>query len=238
MPTVLAKDYRYQFSGTFEELYLETEDGEQLNALHFKRESPKGIVLYFHGNAGDLSRWGEVAEAFINRGFEVIIMDYRSYGKSTGKPTEDNLFKDAQRFYDHTLQRYAQEDIIIYGRSLGAAIATHLAANNHPRQLILETPFYNLLDVAKGRFPFLPVKRLLRYQFASDKHILKVASPIAIFHGTEDAVVPFESGHKLYQIIPNKNKHFFKIPGGRHNDLSDYDGFQRGIDQVLSQTKE
>jgi len=129
LPSKLPQDYSYSFSEPFKEFNLAAKDGAKLNGLHFKRENPKGVILYFHGNAGDLARWGEIATFFAQKEYDIVVMDYRTYGKSTGKLSEDALFKDAQLFYDYTLDKYKEEDIIVYGRSLGASIATYTASN-------------------------------------------------------------------------------------------------------------
>jgi len=235
LPSKLDKNYEYPFSETFEEFFLETEDRAQLNALHFKNPNPKGVILYFHGNAGDLSRWGAIATFFVKKDFDVIIMDYRTYGKSTGNISEPRLYSDAQLFYDYALNHYPQQNIIIYGRSLGAAIATHLASRNDCRKLILETPFYNLLDVAKERFAFLPVKQLLKYDFLSNEYIKKVKSPIVIFHGTEDTIVSYTSGKKLFEAIEGNPKTLYTIENGGHNNLVDFKEYQEGIEYELNQ---
>ncbi len=232
-PSKLDQDFQYTFSEPFTEFSMETTDGAVLNAIHFKRENPKGVILYFHGNAGDLARWGEIATFFAKKEYDVVIMDYRTYGKSTGKLKEELLFADAQLFYDYLLERYAEEAIIVYGRSLGGAIATHVASNNTPAKLLLETPFYNLYDAAKYRFSFLPLKLLLRYTFESNKHIQKVKCPIVIFHGTEDSVVPYESGKRLFEEGPSPKK-FITVPLGNHNDLASFPEYQESIDNALS----
>ncbi|WP_339140710.1 alpha/beta hydrolase [Croceitalea sp. MTPC5] len=232
LPTSLSQEHTYQFTEPFEEFFLTADDGARLNGLHFKRENPKGTILYFHGNAGDLSRWGEIATFFVQKDYSVIIMDYRTYGKSMGKLSEEALFKDAQLFYDYTLKNYSEDQIIVYGRSLGCAIATYTASKNSPKKLVLETPFYNLLEVAKKRFPILPVKWLLTYKFESNKYITDITCPITIFHGTEDAVVPYESGKKLYDLAFGK-KTFVTIPGGGHNDLINFEAYTRHIDKAL-----
>lgn len=232
LPSKLPQEYIYSFSEPFEEFFLTTEDGSKLNALHFKREAPKGIILYFHGNAGDLSRWGKIASFFAKKEYDVIVMDYRSYGKSTGKLSEAALLKDTQLFYDFTLDNYKEEDIIVYGRSLGAAMAAYVASNNKPAKLVLETPFYNLLEVAKKRFPILPIKWLLKYKFESNKFISKIKCPVTIFHGTEDAVVPYESGKKLFGLVSSK-KEFVTVEGGGHNDLIAFKAYNANINKAL-----
>ncbi|MEX0288450.1 MAG: alpha/beta hydrolase, partial [Flavobacteriaceae bacterium] len=118
LPTKLPQNYSYSFVQSFEEFFLDAEDGGRLNALHFKQDGSRGAILYFHGNAGDLSRWGNIVTFFVEKGFDVIVMDYRSYGKSTGKLSEEALFKDAHLFYDYALKHYVAEDLIVYGRSL------------------------------------------------------------------------------------------------------------------------
>lgn len=233
LPSTLPQDYAYSFTLPHEEFNLTTEDGAVLNALHFKNEKPKGVLLYFHGNAGDLSRWGEIALFFVQKNYDVVIMDYRTFGKSTGKLSEELLHKDAQLFYDYVLKQYNENDITLYGRSLGTGIATKLASKNKPKRLVLETPYYSLVDVAKSRFPFLPVDLLMKYKFKSYEFIKTVNCPIAIFHGTEDTVVPYDSGKQLYETIPYPQKQFFTIEGGEHNNLIQFPKYVEGIAEVL-----
>ncbi|MEX0360920.1 MAG: alpha/beta hydrolase [Allomuricauda sp.] len=229
LPTQLPNDYEYSFDQPFEELFLDAPDGAQLNALHFMVDNPKGLVLYFHGNAGDLSRWGNIGTAFTALGYEIVVMDYRGYGKSSGERSEELLYADAQLFYDHVRGIYDESQIILYGRSLGTGIASHLGSNNNPKKLILETPYYSLVDVAKGRFPILPVGQIMRYKLPSFEFLKSVEAPIRIFHGTEDRVVPYESGKKLFNSISNPDKKMYTIPGGRHNDLDGFEIYKNGL---------
>lgn len=233
LPTVLKQDYQFQFNHNFEELNLETDDGAKLNAIHFKVENPKGVILYFHGNAGDLSRWGLVAEYFVEKQYDVLIMDYRSFGKSTGKLSEAVFYSDAQLFYDYLKKQYDEKDITLYGRSLGTGITTCLASKNNPKQLVLETPYYSILDVAKDRFSIFPVEKLLKYEFPSYKFIKDVSCPIAIFHGTNDEVVPYQSAKKLFEVSPEKLAKLVTIKGGNHGNLSAFDVYHHHIDNML-----
>lgn len=233
LPTKLPQDHVFTFKANFDEVFIDSPDGARLNALHFYTENPKGLILYFHGNAGDLSRWGEIVQPFVQLGYDVLIMDYRTYGKSTGTLSEDALHSDAQLFYDHALKKYPQSDILVYGRSLGASIATRLASNNNPKKLVLETPFYNLMDVAGERFPFLPLKYVLNYKFTSNEYVQHVNAPIRIFHGTADKVVSYESGKKLFEAIPISDKVLYTIENGEHNNLSEFEAYQNGILQEL-----
>ncbi|MGC1205993.1 MAG: alpha/beta hydrolase [Flavobacteriaceae bacterium] len=233
LPTVLEQDYQYQFNYNFEELNFETNDGANLNAIHFKAKNPKGVILYFHGNAGDLSRWGTIAEYFVEKQYDVLIMDYRTYGKSKGKLSEAVFYKDADLFYQYLKDRYNEEEITIYGRSLGTGIATYLASKNNPKQLILETPYYSILDVAKDRFPIFPVEKLLKYKFLSFEFIQKVSCPITMFHGTNDSVVPYASAEKLFEIAPKLKTNFVIIEGGNHNNLIDFERYKTTISEIL-----
>lgn len=233
LPTQLPKEYTYSFGSEFEEFFLTHPDGAELNALHFKSNTPKGVILYFHGNAGDLSRWGEIANRFLDFEYDVIVMDYRGYGKSTGKRSESRLFEDAQLFYEHTAELFPEDCIVVYGRSLGCSIATHVASKNEVKKLILETPFFNLTDVAQDRFPFLPMKPILKYKLASNEFIKQVQAPIRIFHGTEDRVVAYDSGKRLFEAVPILDKKMYTIKGGKHNDLNQFDGYWEGIRMEL-----
>lgn len=233
LPSKLEPDYTYEFDQPFEELFLNTEDGAELNALHFKSQNPGGIVLYFHGNAGDLSRWGTVASYFLQFNYDVLVMDYRTYGKSTGRLSEKALLADAQLFYDTAKQSFPEDQIVVYGRSLGTSMASFVASENNPSQLILETPFYSLEDLVGERFPYLPLKTLLRYKFPTYSFTEQVECPVTIIHGTEDTVVPFESGEKLFDSIPGTKKKFVTVHGGEHNDLIAFPEYQNAIKDLL-----
>ena len=111
VPSVLPQDYKYEFAHNFEELFLNTDEKAVVNALHFKVENPKGVVLYFHGNAGDLSRWGKTTEYFADKDYDVLVMDYRTFGKSTGALSEPALYSDAQFCYDYLKDRYSEAKI-------------------------------------------------------------------------------------------------------------------------------
>ncbi|WP_296384986.1 alpha/beta hydrolase [Winogradskyella sp.] len=232
LPTTLEQDYQYQFDYPFEELFLKTDDDAVINALHFKVDNPKGAILYFHGNAGDLSRWGNITEYFAAMQYDVLVMDYRTYGKSKGKLSEQGFYKDAQYCYDYLLKQYSENQITLYGRSLGTGIASYVASKNNPKQLILETPYHSILDVAKQRFPIFPVKQLLRYHFPTFKNLPKTLCHITIIHGTDDNLVPYTSGKKLSELgLDNLN--FITIEGGDHNNLIEFKDYHKIIKTIL-----
>lgn len=233
LPTTLPADFTYRFDQPFREVFLEAADGARINALHFRVENPRGVVVYFHGNAGDLSRWGEIVSIFPKLGYDAFVMDYRTYGKSTGKLSEEALLSDGQMAYDYVAKQYPEKDILIYGRSLGSGIATYLASRNKPGQLLLEAPFYSLIHEAKNRFPIIPVQWLMNYSLPSYQYIQEANCPITIIHGTSDNVIPFASGNDLFQVIPGNNKELVVIPGGGHNDLAHFEIYQQALRKTL-----
>lgn len=233
MPESLPQDYQYDFKADFEEVFLEADDGAELNALHFKATNPNGVVLYYHGNAGELASWGRVVQKFVSRNYDVLVMDYRTYGKSTGKLSERAMYSDAQMFYDYVSERYSEDKIVVYGRSLGTTFATYVASINNPKKLILEAPFYSLEDVARSRLSIYPVKWFLKYRFPTHRFIPNVNTQIIIFHGTDDNMVGYDNSIKLSEIINPEKLNFYTIPNAGHNDLEGYVEYIEGLDAVL-----
>ena len=231
-PTVLEQDYQFEFKHDFEEVFIKTDDAV-INAIHFKVENPKGVILYFHGNQGDLQRWGKITEYFVEKNYDVFVMDYRAYGKSVGELSEDVLYNDAELTYEYVKERYAESDITVYGRSLGTTFAAYVTSKNKPKQLILESPYYSMIDVAKSRFPLIPVKQFMNYEFPTFSFIDDITCDITILHGTSDKVVPFSSGEKFFKAAPKPTTKFISIEGARHNNLIDFETYHREIDTIL-----
>ena len=149
-PEKLSDKYQFIFDGFFEERTYQTSDGNGLSALLFKAKNSKGVVFYHHGNTGSLNWWGKRAVDFTARGYDVLMYDYRGYGKSEGSiKNEKMLYEDATVIYKALLLEYEASKIIVYGVSLGSGIASYIALNGNPSQLILEAPYYNLYDVGK-----------------------------------------------------------------------------------------
>lgn len=227
----LEQDYEFQFDTPFEEKTIQAADGVQLHGLHFKSTESKGLILYFHGNAGDLSRWGEVVKPFVHRGYDVLVVDYRGYGKSTGKRKENLMYADALQWYELALQHFKTDSISVYGRSLGCTFATFVASKRKPRQLILETPFYSLRSVVKNTYAIFPVSKLLQFKFPSHEFIDQAECPITILHGTDDDIIPIENSRRLIDL--NARIHFVTILGGEHNDLANFDEYWKVIKNTL-----
>lgn len=230
----LARDHRFKFPGPFDEVFIHSEDGAELHALHFRVERPKGVVLYFHGNTGSLRRWGKRAPRFTELGYEVLMPDYRGYGKSRGALSEEALHDDARRWYDHLRRDWGQDHIIVYGRSLGCGMAVPVAATDRPRALVLESPFCDLADAARHYLPILPYRLLLRYGFRNDREIRGVTCPITIFHGRRDNVVPFTSALKLYAAIPTGTpRELVEFARGNHANLHRFPRYHTKLKRAL-----
>lgn len=232
-PSKMPMQHEYGFCQPFEEFFLTTDDGAKLNAVHIKNNSTKGVALYFHGNSGNVSHLGHVANLLTSKGYDAILVDYRTYGKSTGEMSEQALNNDAQLFYDYVLKEYAENEIVLYGRSFGTGIVSGLAAKNNPCRLILESPFSSAVDLGSHRFPFLPVSWLSEFRFPSTEYMQDVKCPVYIFHGTADKVIPYKLAQKLYESIPGEGKKLYTIEGGEHNYLQDYDVFKKGMEEAL-----
>jgi len=234
-PEVLPLDFRFVFPVPFEEINLKVEDAT-INALHFKKTGSKGVIIYFHGNAGNLSSWGYVAPDFLSRGYDVFIIDYRGYGKSTGRIiSEQMLHDDAAAIYTYVKGVYPEDRIILYGRSIGTGIACRLAMENKPHMLILESPYFSLKDIANRFIPFLPealIDTIFKYPLRTDLWIPHVACPIYLFHGTEDEIIPFDASTRLVHLIHAEHE-LFATPGGGHNDLIEYPLYHEGLDRIL-----
>lgn len=232
LPAKLAQDYDYSFSIPFKEIFIESKGG-YINALLFKNDKPKGLVIYFHGNSGNLSIWGSVVKDFMPYNYDVFIMDYRSFGKSKGALSEDVFYLDAQACYDYLLKFYPENTIIVYGRSIGTGIAANLASQNKPNHLILESPYYSISDVAQHRFPIFPIKPFLKYQFPTYKFIKDVSCPITIFHGRQDNIIPFSSADKLYKSGAHVNINFVTFDDGNHDNISTFPEYKAHIEKIL-----
>jgi uncharacterized protein len=230
-PTVLPPDFVYPFTHHSTEIFLPV-DRATLALVHFTQSNPKGVVLYLHGNGGTLQEADVFAEPFIRRRYDVVLLDYRGYGKSTGRITsEDVLHQDVQAVYTYVRQRYREDQIIIYGQSLGTGLAVHLAASATPRMVILESAYLSMQDLVAQKMPYVPLF-LLKYPLRSDQWISKVRCPIYFFHGTADELIPYDSSERLraYSTMPTQ---LIPIVGGGHANLTTFDSFQTTLDRIL-----
>ncbi|MBS1934176.1 MAG: alpha/beta hydrolase [Bacteroidetes bacterium] len=235
-PSPVEKKFQYDFlSNATTELTIHYDKETQLNVVEFKPQNDtvtKGVVLYFHGNRNNISWYKKYASNFTNKNYEVWMIDYPGFGKSTGTFTEQRLYEYALQLYKLARSKYKPANIIIYGKSLGTCFATQLASIRDCKYLILETPYYSMTSLATHYLPIYPVSRMLHYHFPNDEYIKNVTAPILIFHGTDDGVVPYSNAEKLKLLLKPSDK-FITIVGGSHNDLNDYPLFHETLDSLL-----
>jgi pimeloyl-ACP methyl ester carboxylesterase len=226
---ILPADHVFKFNQPFAEHSIKTQDGNTLSAILFPAEGDaRGLILYFHGNAGNLQRWGEYAPDFTTLGYDILMVDYRGYGKSTGIPSEALLYDDALRVNQWS-DSIPHKKLVVYGRSLGAAVATNLAIKINPDLLVLETPFYELKDAVNGWLqPFVNLK----HEFPNYKFLPVVKCRKVILQGTKDAVVPFSSAIKLKPLL-GPGDEFVVIDDGGHNNLTKFPLFHETLKRVL-----
>lgn len=229
----LSQDYKFQIDSSFEEVFIKPSDNTTLHGLLLKSDNSKGVILYFHGNRGSVLRWGKIVEFFLQFQYDVLVMDYRGYGKSRGERNEKLLHEDALSAYQYLEKSYDQDNIIIYGRSIGTGIATKLASEVPSKCLVLETPYLNFNDLIRRYLFIFPTHWLIKYDFRSDLFLKHVKCPVHIFHGTDDRIVPIESGLRLIEAANRHGVNFNKIDGGKHNNLHNFEVYKNEIQQIL-----
>ena len=236
-PEKLPADFQFQYENQeVDEYNLDLPDGTIINGLHFKVEKPKGLVYYLKGNSKSIKGWGKFAVDFTIHNYDVIMIDYRGFGKSTGKLSQESMKHDALYIYDRLKEKVKEEHIIVYGRSLGTGLATKVASMNKPKALVLACPYFSMSKNVKRYLPLIPLGLVMRYQMPTYKWIKYVDCPISIIHGTNDKVIRFASSLRLSKLKPDSTK-LFPIIGGGHKDLHNFESYHRAIGEVLNSKK-
>lgn len=231
-PEKLPADFEFHYDAPFKELFFDVEPDVRINGLHFFVNNPLGLVLYFHGNSRSIKGWAKYARDFYRYQYDVVLVDYRGFGKSTGRRSEAKMLNDMQFVYSRLAERYPEHHILVYGRSLGSGFAAKVASENKPRYLILDAPFYNFQKVVERFLPILPIKYVLRYRLRTNKWIRRVNCHTYIIHGTKDRLIPIRHSEKLQQINPNKIT-LIRIVGGGHNNLPSFPEYHNFIRDIL-----
>ena len=231
-PEKLDAGFRYEYDAPFKELFFDVEQGVSINGLHFTVDKPLGLVLYFHGNTRSIKGWAKYAKDFYRYKYDVVLVDYRGFGKSTGKRSEKDMLKDMQFVYDTLAAQYTEHHIIVYGRSLGSGFAAKIASDNKPRYLILDAPYFSFKKAIERFLPILPVQFLLRYHLRTDKWIRHVNCHTYILHGTKDWLIPIKNSEKLQAINPGKIT-LIRIMGGGHNNLPSFNEYHNFLRDIL-----
>ena len=236
-PEKLPKEFQFYYENQIVEEYdIETRDGAVINGLHFKTENPRGVVLYLKGNSKSMKGWGKFAVDFTRHSYDVIMVDYRGFGKSTGRRSQKAIKHDLQHIYNQIRERVDEKYIILYGRSMGSGFATKLASMNNPRMLILDAPYYSLTKVARRFLPFMPLSVILRYPMPTYKWLKYVNCPVHIIHGTNDKLIPFSSSVKLSKINPKLTR-LHSVIGGGHKNLNTFESYHAMLTEIINYKK-
>jgi len=202
----------------YEEVSLRTKDNVTVSGWYIPAKHEKGVLFFCHGNAGNISHRLESISIFHNVGLSVLIFDYRGYGKSEGKPSEKGTYRDAEAAWDYLVEVKGKtpDRIIVFGRSLGAAIAADTALKKIPAGLILESSFLSVPEMGKKHYPWIPVKYVSKFHYSTIDKIQSITCPKLVIHSPDDEIVPFEHGRALFEKAVQP-KEFLKIRGG-HNE--------------------
>src|SRR5262245_1221511 len=204
---------------------LATSDGERIQGWHLSRADAQAQVVYFHGNGGNLSIWSDILAGLARQGYDVIAIDYRGYGKSTGRPSEAGLYRDVDAViaFAHDRLRRADLPLVYWGRSLGATMAAYAASVRAPDGVVLEAGFRSMRAVLETNPVLWLMSWLSSYRFPTAEWMTAVQAPTLVLHGDADSVIPFRLGQRLYDAVPGP-KRFVTIPGGDHNDAAPRSG--------------
>ena len=227
----------------WEAVTLTTEDDVALDAWWVPAPEPRASLLFFHGNAGNISHRLESIAQFHRLGLSVLIVDYRGYGRSEGRPSESGTALDARAAW-HWLRNEADseaDEIIVFGRSLGAAVAAELAAylvdqQAAPAAVILESPFRSVPALAQQLYPFLPARWLARIDYPVETYVTRIQAPLLVIHSRDDEIIPFSHGEAVYQLA-QAPKQLLEIQGGHNTGFRDSEpAYSEEIDTFLRET--
>ena len=224
---------QYKYHNNYEEVFVTTQDGNKLHTLLFKTSKPsKGLVFFLHGNAGSLFSWGKTAKLYNQIGYDVWMMDYRSFGKSEGELTNETaLFSDVDLVFEKVKLSYDLNKIIVIGYSMGTGLATRLASLNKVRKLVLMAPYYGLDYLILEKVKAVP-SFLMKFPIQTYKFIQKVRCPVYIFHGTNDGLIPITHSLKLKKLFKDVDQ-FLELPQQEHGGIQSNSEYIRLIQFIL-----
>jgi fermentation-respiration switch protein FrsA (DUF1100 family) len=202
----------------YENVSLATSDDERLHGWYVPATDRRGVVLFFHGNAGNISHRLDSIGTFHQLGLDTLIIDYRGYGQSTGKTSEQGTYLDAQAAWNYLVDERGipADQIIIFGRSLGGAIGAWLGAQNTPAAMIIESSFSSGVDMARRLYPFLPVRLITRLHYPVVEYASRLECPVLVVHSRNDEIIPFEMGQSIYEAV-RQRKSFLELRGDHNN---------------------
>jgi len=234
-PKALPSNHQFGFNQKFKEFNIALDKTDTVNMVQFASTDSvtKGVLIYFHGNKENVEHYADFVPAFTKHGYEVWMPDYPGFGKSTGQISEEKLYAIAWQVRKLVAGTWPDEKVIIYGKSLGTALAAYTASVMPCKQLILETPYYSIPSLFRSYAFMYPARMMSKYKLPTYEFLQEVKAPVTIFHGTGDWVVPYRSGVRLKRFL-KPGDIFVKIPNGSHNDLSESQLYLTTLDSVLS----
>lgn len=232
-PSTFAEEWKPYPDTGVEDAYFEAADGTELHGIFARHPDPKAVILFSHGRRGNVSALVDKMQLFVNRHqVSVLVFDYRGYGRSAGKPDEAGVYQDARaaRRWLADAAGMDERDVVLMGRSLGAAVAIELAAVDGARGLIVENGFTSLSDFVKHHAPPVPADLILFSEFDSLEKMGAYDGPVLVCHGRADKVIPFAHGQALFEAAAGP-KHFFRTDGGHESGPTK--SYQMAIDQFI-----
>jgi uncharacterized protein len=234
-PVTLKRDHNYNFPEPHRDISIPINDQDVLNLVDFSSTDTitRGVVLYFHGNKKNISWYSKYIPYFTRHGYQVLMIDYPGFGKSTGKLTEQKLYNWALQVYKIAHKRFSADSIIIYGKSMGTGIAAQLASIRDCRKLILETPYYDFPSTISHYLPIYPVRWMIRYDLPTYNYLKNVSAPVTIFQGTKDRLVTYKNAKRLKPFLKPGDE-FITVKGAGHNNLFNYKEVIHKLDSLLT----
>jgi pimeloyl-ACP methyl ester carboxylesterase len=226
LPAKLPADHRFAFGDDVHETWIDVE-GAKLHALHLRNPQPRGVVFFLHGNAGNLESWFSNADFYRRLNFDLVMLDYRGYGKSSGRiESQTQLESDVRAVWASIAPRYLGLRRVVMGRSLGSALAAGLAADVQPDLTVLVSPYESMAALATEHYRWVP-QALLRYPLRTDAALARVKSAVFLMHGEQDALIDPSHSERLLRSAPQAER--VLIRGAGHNDLQQFPAYLESL---------
>lgn len=230
VPTTMDKDEPYVFDFPFTERFIMANEKDSVSILYSQTElKSKGLILFFHGNSSDLRGWGQMSPQFHKNGYDVVMVDYPGFGKSSGKHTEQGLYDTADRLYKWAEKKYDSKDMVIVGRSIGSIPASYLASKRKVKRVILETPLANMGKLIKEKFRFAPICKKMYGRFAVDKWLEQTKNEVHIIRSENDQLIKAKSNETIIEFADSH----FMVEGAEHGNLGTFDSYQKRLSELL-----